>query len=135
MKRYLMVGDKELAFQNDEPASKGGFQGPSLTRPRIMNHLAPSPTQRLEGTSDFKSLRSLLQSVKSETEKNVITAALEKTGWNRKAAARMLEVSYRSLLYKIEEYHLVSSDSVFLPPGKRTKSATSDSMTTAVENV
>ena len=135
VKRYLMVGDKELAFQNGEPASKGRFQGSSLTGTRIMNHLAPSPSQRLEGASDFKSLRSLLQSVKSETEKNAIATALEKTGWNRKAAARMLKVSYRSLLYKIEEYHLASSDSVLLPPGKRPRSAASDSLTAAVQNV
>ena len=54
------------------------------------------------------SLKSFLQSVKSEAERKAITAALEKTGWNRKAAARMLRVSYRSLLYKIEQYRMVA---------------------------
>jgi DNA-binding NtrC family response regulator len=44
--------------------------------------------------------------------------ALKKTGWNRKAAARALKVSYRSLLYKIEQYHMASSDLALLPPGK-----------------
>ncbi|MGA9864501.1 MAG: helix-turn-helix domain-containing protein, partial [Terriglobales bacterium] len=28
------------------------------------------------------------------------------THWNRKAAARLLNISYRALLYKIQEYHL-----------------------------
>jgi hypothetical protein len=49
--------------------------------------------------------------------------ALEKTGWNRKAAARALKVSYRSLLYKIEQYHMTSSDSTMFPPGKGPRSA------------
>ena len=58
-----------------------------------------------------KSLRSLIQSVKGEAEKSAIGAALEKTGWNRKAAARLLKVSYRTMLYKIEQYNMV-------PPGQ-----------------
>jgi len=53
--------------------------------------------------------------VKSEAEKNAIAAALERTGWNRKAAARLLKVSYRTLLYKIEHYQMRSSDSSLFP--------------------
>ena len=30
-----------------------------------------------------------------------------KTRWNRKAAARLLKVSYRTLLYKIDQYHMM----------------------------
>jgi two-component system, NtrC family, response regulator AtoC len=51
-------------------------------------------------------LKSLLQSVKGEAEKNAIASALEQTRWNRKAAARLLKVSYRTLLYKIQQYHM-----------------------------
>jgi len=51
-------------------------------------------------------LKSLLQSVKGEAEKNAIATALEQTRWNRKAAARLLKVSYRTLLYKIQQYHM-----------------------------
>ncbi|MGC2610584.1 MAG: helix-turn-helix domain-containing protein, partial [Candidatus Sulfotelmatobacter sp.] len=58
-----------------------------------------------------KSLKSLIQSVKWETERNAIAVALEKTGWNRKAAARLLGVSYRTMLYKIDQYHMSASES------------------------
>jgi DNA-binding NtrC family response regulator len=61
--------------------------------------------------SEAKSLRSLVKSVKSEAEKSAIAAALEKTGWNRKAAARLLKVSYRTVLYKIEQYKMTSFNS------------------------
>jgi len=62
------------------------------------------------GTSGSRSLRSVVQSVKAEAEKNAIAVALEKTGWNRKAAARLLKVSYRTVLYKIEQYQMNTSD-------------------------
>ena len=51
-------------------------------------------------------LRSLVESVKGEAEKRAISAALERTRWNRKAAARLLGVSYRTLLYKIQQYRM-----------------------------
>jgi two-component system response regulator AtoC len=62
-----------------------------------------------------ESLRSLVQSVKSEAERNAIVEALQKTGGNRKAAAGLLRVSYRTLLYKIEQYQLKSPDTAVLP--------------------
>jgi DNA-binding NtrC family response regulator len=31
---------------------------------------------------------------------------LEDTGWNRKAAATNLQISYKALLYKIKQYNL-----------------------------
>jgi DNA-binding NtrC family response regulator len=61
-----------------------------------------------------ESLKSLIQGIKSEAEQNAIGAALKKTGWNRKAAARLLRVSYRTLLYKIEQYHMRAPDA-YLP--------------------
>jgi DNA-binding NtrC family response regulator len=55
---------------------------------------------------DDVSLKSMVRNLMSEAEKTAIAATLEKTGWNRKAAARQLKVSYRTLLYKIERYQL-----------------------------
>jgi two-component system, NtrC family, response regulator AtoC len=57
-------------------------------------------------TSNSTSLKSLVKKLKCEAERNAIAAALEKTGWNRKAAARLLRVSYRTMLYKIVEYNM-----------------------------
>jgi two-component system response regulator AtoC len=41
---------------------------------------------------------------KAETE--AMRQALEKTNWNRKKAARLLNISYKSLLNKIQDYGL-----------------------------
>jgi DNA-binding NtrC family response regulator len=82
----------------------------------------------LDGTEETdenpKSLKALIQSVKSETERNAIGLALEKTGWNRKAAACLLRVSYRTLLYKIEQYQMKSPGSFLSPlPAGQTSGA------------
>ena len=113
VKRYLVMGDKEVAF--GEQKSEDGFE-----------HVGPAPQNSnldlavLDGngngngnggqTSGVNSLKSLVQSVRFEAERNAISIALEKTGWNRKAAARLLKVSYRTLLYKIEQYHMSSPE-------------------------
>lgn len=44
-------------------------------------------------------------------EKEHIRNTLSYTNWNRKAAARLLQVSYKALLYKIEKYELNGSQS------------------------
>jgi DNA-binding NtrC family response regulator len=115
VKRYLMVGDKELAFEKGRPCSEGDVQNADSMRQRSVNQLIPPQSQSRAKGSGFESLRSLVQSVKSETERNAIAMALEKTGWNRKAAARLLKVSYRTVLYKIEQYRMVSPDSSLFP--------------------
>ena len=46
-----------------------------------------------------------------KAEKDIIKAILEHTHWNRKRAAVLLQVSYKTLLYKIKQYGL-DSDSL-----------------------
>lgn len=41
-----------------------------------------------------------------DAEKEIIQNALQDTHWNRKRAAKLLRVSYKGLLYKIQKYHL-----------------------------
>ena len=97
VKRYLVAGDKELHFDDSDADADRTLHMPVDFQAREAS-LAPT------------SLKSLIQSVKSETERNAIAAALDKTGWNRKAAARLLRVSYRTLLYKIDQYHMSASE-------------------------
>jgi transcriptional regulator with PAS, ATPase and Fis domain len=41
-----------------------------------------------------------------EAEKELLHTTLHETHWNRKKAARLLHISYKALLYKIEKYRL-----------------------------
>ena len=49
-------------------------------------------------------LKSLVRDIKSEAEAEVIARALEQTNWSRKEAARVLDISYKALLYKVRQY-------------------------------
>jgi DNA-binding NtrC family response regulator len=105
VKSYLVMGgDEELALaelrQNWDTRTERvalGFEGESAGQ-----RGAEVP----EAEDHNSGLRSLVQSVKGETERSAIAAALEQTHWNRKAAARLLKVSYRTLLYKIQQYQM-----------------------------
>jgi two-component system, NtrC family, response regulator AtoC len=104
VKRYLVAGDDELAMREmSMPADPGAD--------KVLHSVRWDIEPEDDGVAETKeshpeSLKSLIQGIKSEAEQNAIRAALAKTGWNRKAAARLLRVSYRTLLYKIEQYRM-----------------------------
>jgi two-component system response regulator AtoC len=96
VKRYLVMGEESLALSELEPSSNSF--GP---------HCKPSERDSEGGPVEpATSLKSLVRSAKGETERNAISVALEQTHWNRKAAARLLRISYRALLYKIQQYQM-----------------------------
>ena len=102
VKRYLMIGDGDSTMSWD---------GEILNGTQSPDSACIVPGEGAEGEfrkskSAPKSLKSLIDIVKSEAERSAIAAALKKTGWNRKAAARLLKVSYRTMLYKIEQYQM-----------------------------
>ena len=87
--RYLVLGDEKAIL--DELAPRDSFEVAS------------------ESNSDVQSkagLKALVRSLKGEAESTAIAQVLEGTGWNRKAAANDLQISYKALLYKIKQYDL-----------------------------
>jgi DNA-binding NtrC family response regulator len=108
VKRYLMIGDEASSLGGPDSAeSTDNLPFSPIPYIGVSRELNDEFDQAASGN---KSLKSLVQDVKSEAEQNAIAAALEKTGWNRKAAARLLKVSYRTMLYKIEQYHMKAPD-------------------------
>ena len=59
---------------------------------------------------DTFSLKERIGHIVAREEKSLIREVLQKTNWNRRRAAEMLEISYRSLLYKIKDYKLNSTE-------------------------
>jgi two-component system, NtrC family, response regulator AtoC len=47
-----------------------------------------------------------LRSARNRAEAQAIRQALGHSGWNRRRAARLLEISYRSLLLKIQQHKI-----------------------------
>jgi two-component system response regulator AtoC len=49
------------------------------------------------------SLRTAARAASRQRERELILEALERTKWNRKRAAKELQVSYKALLYKLKQ--------------------------------
>lgn len=84
--KILAIGDEEIAL-----ADLADY--PAVPIPR--NSAAAVP-----------SLKAAARSASREAERELILKALERTKWNRKRAARELQVSYKSLLYKLKQIGL-----------------------------
>lgn len=105
VKRFLIMGDDSLL---PTPELQGVPSGERLES--VEGSMGISVPDIAAKTNGDTSLKSLVRSAKGEAEKSAITHALETTRWNRKAAARLLRISYRALLYKIQEYHMSPPD-------------------------
>ena len=92
VKRYLILGDEAQLLKELECQEGGGD-------PATQNSTNPAAA----GTGDLKAL---VRGLKDEAEIKAIGKTLERTRWNRKEAARLLNISYKALLYKIRQYGL-----------------------------
>jgi len=72
---------------------------------------APMPeTPEIEdflSTAEDISLKTICNVFAARIEKNLIEKAMEKTNWNRKKAAALLNISYKSMLNKLKMYEIV----------------------------
>ena len=104
VKRYLVLGDENLAIHELAPKSDGsGAQ---------FEPAAPRPASEATG-----GLKSLSRTAKDGAEAEAISKALEETNWNRKQAAILLKISYKALLYKIRQYGIAEAKSHKLSAG------------------
>jgi two-component system response regulator AtoC len=94
---------KQIVVREDEGIVRRAISKPS---PREEESKAEALTSvRLDDPPlEGSSLKENTQKAIRRTERALIKSALNQTNWNRKKAARLLEISYRSLLYKIKEY-------------------------------
>jgi two-component system response regulator AtoC len=95
VKRMIVLNDPGLA-QTTLPRGRVGGQdnGANGDGPRL--ETAPL------------SLRSIVREAALRAERETIARALEQTRWNRVRAAKLLNISYRALLYKIKHTGLES---------------------------
>jgi two-component system response regulator AtoC len=100
VKRYLVMGDESLALSELQ-------SGPGRKQVSVAVTAEASVTKVPENDPEqARNLKILVRNRKFETEIEEIAKALAETNWNRTAAARLLQVSYRNLLYKIQKYQM-----------------------------
>ena len=89
-------------MNNSEAKSKNNENGGT-----ILTHDWPSSRREIAGGLEpVMRVNLSLRSFRNEAEIHAINYALEQTGWNRKRAAKLLSISYRSLLYKIRRHNI-----------------------------
>ena len=94
MKRYVVLGTEEV-FKEEIDGKKSSSSSPIEMLP--------------EGSM---SLPDASREMRRNFERNLILKALEVNQWNRRRAARALNISYRALLYKLKEsqFEIPSTD-------------------------
>jgi two-component system, NtrC family, response regulator AtoC len=66
----------------------------------------PQPDRAEVAPAHCSGMRSIVRDIKDRTEAQMIQEALDASGWNRRHAAQHLNISYRALLYKIQQHRL-----------------------------
>jgi transcriptional regulator with PAS, ATPase and Fis domain len=95
--RTLVLRDEESAY-NDLRAK---------TRTKVTPSAEGTNAQAaINRSSSAAGMKDAVNEIKNETEIRILQDALSASGWNRRKAAANLNISYRTLLYKIQQHRL-----------------------------
>ena len=99
IRSYVLIGNEEALTADLVPAAPVGlFPEIDLTHPISLKEITRAATQDLERT--------------------IILKVLQANGWSRRKTAKWLKISYRSLLYKLQESNVTN---VSAHPGRPVK--------------
>ena len=105
-KRVVIFGEQEIfkhmEGQREEPAQIKQAE-PALSG-------VFDPARLPDSYFEKRTLKEINENVLSQIERRAIQICLDRLGWNRKKAAKDLDISYRCLLYKIQQYDLQKSN-------------------------
>jgi len=102
IKRMIVLGDSDLRKSASPATTSNGVQ-----------HKITGPARGVAIP-----LKDISRKAAQVAEREAILQALERTGWNRIQAAKLLGISYRALLYKIKEAELDCQSSSNPRPGQ-----------------
>jgi DNA-binding NtrC family response regulator len=97
---------KQVVVREDEGIIYDLIKTPSVHTGSYMSPPTSTPQEKIY------SLKRRVGDAVAYEEKSLISEVLSKTNWNRRKAAQLLEISYRSLLYKIKEYQLTGESRI-----------------------
>lgn len=89
VRNYVLIGSEDALISEMVPASQARLTTEiDLTNPISLKEITRTATQGLE--------------------REIILRVLQTNGWNRSKTAKWLQISYRSLLYKLQEFQIES---------------------------
>jgi DNA-binding NtrC family response regulator len=110
----MILGDDE-ATMNDllntsAAARQPGSQNSKNSETSIITDLFGSNVDKALDLNSL-SLKKIRKKTLDRVEKEVISYVLAKTGWNRSKAVKILNISYKTLLYKINDLNITPPSS------------------------
>ena len=99
VQRFVVLGDEKAIIEELNPLAK---------RDNVPEENSGGVNEKI-----WPSLKKVHHEAALKVETEMILKALEMTNWNRKKAANILNISYKTLLYKVKESGL---DKRFIPP-------------------
>jgi two-component system, NtrC family, response regulator AtoC len=109
VKRIVIMGHEEKVVQQYLNESRNKIKPksvPALSVPVEWQAPAAEKVRETANSSSCSPLKHVAREAMKKAEGEAILKALEQTHWNRKAAARLLKISYKALLYKIRQCKL-----------------------------
>jgi two-component system, NtrC family, response regulator AtoC len=97
--RTLILQDEKSAYNDLRAKTRT-----NVTAPTESTHVEAA----LNKPSAAIGMKGAVNEVKNETEIRMLQDALSASGWNRRRAAVNLNISYRTLLYKIQQHRLTA---------------------------
>jgi transcriptional regulator with PAS, ATPase and Fis domain len=97
VKRIILLGEENSVLQSMSNSRPGEGRNPNP-----YGNASPNPSAENKSFN----LKEIGKRAAEVAEKEIIQNTLQETHWNRKQAAKLLRVSYKALLYKIQKYHL-----------------------------
>jgi transcriptional regulator with PAS, ATPase and Fis domain len=97
--RTLVLQDQEAACNELRAKTRASTTAVTVYPAANSSNKVPPPATP-------RGMRSVVNDVKNQAESRMIQAALTASGWNRRRAATDLNISYRALLYKIQQHGL-----------------------------
>jgi len=109
LRRAVVLGpdfsvDKELSHR-PRPSRHRSSRWPAATEPYALRAVAKDSLNGRDAAAEATkcSLKAISREAARRAERDLILRVLQRTHWNRKAAAGLLQISYKALLYKIKE--------------------------------
>ena len=104
IQRFVLLQDEDMVLRELVTNRDSAFASPAVAEPaREADSAAVSPViPAVPAPTESQSLPALVRKATSHVEREVIARALDVVRWNRRRAARMLGVSYKTLLNKMK---------------------------------
>ncbi len=122
LKRILVLGDSEKVIANlknpSRPIEDFDLESERLFQSPFIKDMA-TLLEKTKNNGHFLPLKEIRRKALDLVEREVISGVLKNTGWNRTHAAKKLKISYKTLLYKIQDLGMS-------PPGHFPAKSSSD---------